>query len=71
MFHWSEERLVGCPADVGLLLPPGGISLVNVAIEGSWAGFALLAAGGNESFSQMRVDCADIVNFCRSNCVRQ
>jgi hypothetical protein len=35
VFHVSEERLVGYPADVGLLLPPCGISFVSVAIEGS------------------------------------
>ena len=35
VFHVSEERLVGYPEDVGLLLPPRGISFVSVAIEGS------------------------------------
>ena len=54
---------MGYPADVGLLLPPCCISLVNVAIEGSWAGFELLADEGDESFSQIRVDCADIMKF--------
>ena len=67
----AESPLMGYPADVGLLLPPCGISLVNVAMEGSWAGFELLADEGDESFSQMRVDCADIVKYCRSNNVCQ
>lgn len=35
VFHMSEERLAGYPVDVGLLLPPCGISFVSVAIEGS------------------------------------
>ena len=40
-------------------------------MEGSWAGFELLADEGDESFSQMRVDCVDIVEYCRSNHVYQ
>ena len=35
VFHVSEERLVGYPADVGLWFPACGISFVRVAMEGS------------------------------------
>ncbi len=55
MAHVSEERLAENAGDAGPVAPCGR-SFVNVAIDGSWAGFEVLAGREDESFSQMRVE---------------